>query len=201
MSAILGGVLNPTSVTPTIGTSLQQAFFDALFGLGTSGSGSNTTLNGLPAFPGATTNPNTSSTAPNVNNTILPNVYNNWEPWNEGNEYIATALSNGSMNPTQVNPFLAPLINNGGPSGPGTTAMNNIMNYGTPSSGIGQEMQNLAQFGAAGPAGDALAALAQGQTTGAAQYMAPFLTGNYSPMSSSAQPTISMPKLGVGGGA
>lgn len=57
--------------------------------------------------------------------------------------------------------------------------VHSIMQYGTPSSGaLGQMMSSLAQFGAAGPAGLPLNAIAQGQQTGAAQYLAPFLQGN-----------------------
>jgi hypothetical protein len=197
MSSLLGGQVNPTVVPPSVGLTQQQAFFNALFGLGTTpnSSGTGSTVQGLAAFPGATTNPNTSSTAPNVNNTMLPGVYNNWQPWNQGTEGISSMLSNGQLNPTQQNPFLSPLISQGGATGPGTTAMSNIMQFGTPSQGIGQEMQNLAQFGAAGPAGQPLSNLAQGQATGAAAYLAPFLTGSQAPVS---MPNINMPALGVG---
>jgi hypothetical protein len=119
------------------------------------------TLYGVTPFPG--------QLSPNVNQTILPNVYGNWQPWNAGNMYMADILANKNPVGTE-DPRLANMMKWGGTGGPGNNAMSLAMQYGAPSQ-AGQYVANLAQFGAG--------------SQGMANLMQPFLSGqggvNYRP--------------------
>lgn len=83
--------------------------------------------------------------SPDVNNTILPNVWSNWQPWDSGTQYIADAIYN-KMPLGQDDPRTTQLMTQGGFGGPGHTGMQTALQYGVPSEG-GRYMANLAQFG------------------------------------------------------
>jgi hypothetical protein len=93
---------------------------------------------GLAPYPG--------QLSPNINQTILPNVYGNWAPWMSGSQYMADTLWN--KNPVgKEDPRLANIMRWGGTGGPGNNAMSLAMQFGAPSQ-AGQYVANLAQFGA-----------------------------------------------------
>ncbi len=133
--------------------------------------------------------------SPDTSQTMLPNVWNNWQPWNAGTSYIADTLGNNKLGIGQPNPILQNMMQYGGAGGPGNNAMNNAMLFGAPSQ-AGQYASNLAQFGVSGQragmglanqtdygisgegAGRPLANLAYGiNTSGPGSYLTPFLTG------------------------
>lgn len=91
--------------------------------------------------------------SPDINSTILPNVYNSWQPWDAGTQYISDFLYN--KNPLgQEDPRVRQVMDYGGFGGPGHTGMSMALEYGAPSQ-AGQYLGNLAQFGVTGtPMGD-----------------------------------------------
>ena len=83
--------------------------------------------------------------SPDINSTILPNVYGNWQPWDAGTQYIADFLYN--KNPVgQEDPRANQVMTWGGFGGPGHSGMVSALQYGAPSE-AGQYLSNLAQFG------------------------------------------------------
>lgn len=127
-------------------------------------------IDGMPLFP-------------SLSGTRLPEVFNNWQPWDSGTMYMADYLYN--KNPVGTpDPGLQSMMQWGGTGGPGNQAMSLAMQYGAPSQ-AGQYVANMAQFGVSSEgAGRPLADLAYGRPTGAAQYLTPFLNqqrNNYIP--------------------
>lgn len=173
MSSLFGGQVDPKVVSPVVGTGTQDQFFQALFdtGLTQSPDGRNKFAPMAP-YPGPL--------SPDVNQTNLPKVWNAWQPWNAGASYMAGQLPNyqGAPGTLAQDPRLSNIMQYGGQGGPGTNAMANTVAYGSPSSDIGTWMHNLAQYGAAGPAGTPLNSIAQGYATGPAAYLQPFLAQN-----------------------
>lgn len=91
--------------------------------------------------------------SPDINSTILPNVYANWQPWDAGTQYLADFLYN--KNPIgQEDSRSRQIMDYGGFGGPGHSGMAMALEYGAPSQ-AGQYLGNLAQFGVTGtPMGD-----------------------------------------------
>lgn len=192
MSALFGGQTKPSEVSPVVGTDTQTNFFNALFGAGLqpNAQGGGFEFKPMDPYPGPL--------SPDINSTILPQVSGSWAPYEAGVSYLGGKLANGGAglgigtnNPDLQNMMtfggsspLAPGRNallaqmNSGGVGPAATAANNTVNYGSPSTDIGTWMHNLAQYGAAGPAGSPLNSIAQGYATGPAAYLAPFLGQN-----------------------
>jgi len=106
---------------------------------------------GGPAGSGSQEGPGTETIgqmSPDVNNTILPNVYQNWQPWDAGTQYLADFLYN--QNPVgQEDPRARQLMDYGGFGGPGHSGVQTALQYGAPSE-AGQYLGNLAQFGVTG---------------------------------------------------
>lgn len=132
-------------------------------------------------------------TSPDINSTILPNVYGNWQPWNAGTGYIANRLSQptaGQLNPAfqtaQSNmaqyggiggyptQLLHGMAQYGGTGGPGNIGMANLLQFGAPSV-AGQPIANMAQTGVSGSWGNPLLSMAQGGASPASNYLMPFL--------------------------
>lgn len=149
-------VISPARVPP-LSPELQKAFYDFL----TKGMGK-----GLTPFP--------SKLSPSTSATRLPEVWNSWQPWDAGTQYLAQMLT-GGLGIGKTPPNLQNMMQWGGTGGPGNNAMSMMMQYGTPSQ-AGQFASNLAQFGGsssqtARPLND----LAYGRMSGPAAYLAPFL--------------------------
>lgn len=173
MASMFGGTVDPKLISPTVGTQTQTNFFNALFGQGLQ----NNPQGGGMQFAGV--QPYGGQLSPDVNSTRLPDVYNSWQPWNAGLSYMASALTPGQGNSLPIgqnDPNLSMLMSKGGTGGPGSRGIQDTMQGGTPSHGaLGQWMNNLAQYGSAGPAGVPLANLAQGFASGPAAWLNPFL--------------------------
>jgi len=121
-------------------------------------------LNGGPDGFGSAQGPGTDrigQMSPDINSTILPNVYNNWQPWDGGTQWIADTLYN-KMNIGQDDPRSNQLMTQGGFGGPGHQGMATALQYGTPSE-AGRYLANLAQFGVTSqPMGDFMKQAMQG---------------------------------------
>ena len=130
-SAILPGVQNP------LFPQLQQGFGQF-----------------LQSMVGQGATPYGGPLSPNLNSTILPNVYNSWQPWDSGMGYISNSLYGGSSplaNPGgYVAPTLQTLMAQGTPGGPGGDAMSSLLAYGVPGEG-GSFAKNMAQYGFSDP--------------------------------------------------
>lgn len=104
-----------------------------------------------PAGSGAQEGPgieNIGQMSPDINNTLLPSVYDNWQPWDAGTQYLADFLYN--KNPMgQEDPRVRQMMESGGFGGPGHSGMAMALEYGAPSD-AGQYLGNLAQFGVTG---------------------------------------------------
>ncbi len=134
-------------------------------------------------------------TSPDVNNTMLPSVYNNWQPWNAGTGYLAAQLGQpggigkpspqmeqymnnigqyGGMGgyPTQL---MTGMAQYGGTGGLGNKSMSNLAQFGA-ASAAGQPMADMAKTGVSGSWGNPLLARATGAPTAASNYLTPFLT-------------------------
>lgn len=106
--------------------------------------------------------------------TRLPEVWKSWQPWDGGMDYIAKQL-NGGLGIGVEDPTLAQAKKWGGTGGIGNQYMNLMAQFGTPSE-AGRGVANLSQFGVSShESGDPLIALANGQMSGPAAFLAPFL--------------------------
>ncbi len=160
-------------------------------------------ISGLTPYPGQLN--------PDIGQTRLPDVWNNWQPWDAGTQFLANYLTNGWMADQNVgNKFnnifqyggpggrATDLMNNmsqwGGTGGPGNNAMSLLMQYGAPSE-AGRPIANMAQYGVSGSWGNPLVARAMGQPNASQNYLQQFLTA---PAYKS--PTLSAPvaKRGTG---
>lgn len=149
------------------------------------GAGGYDTFVGLPGYQGQLN--------PDPQQTILPNVYANWQPWNQGTGYISNWLAGpqaGRMNPDfqtamgnmaqygGIGGYPTQLMHNmaqfGGTGGPGNYGMSYAMQYGAPSQ-AGQNVAQMAQHGVAGTWGGPLYNRATGGPTASSNYLAPFL--------------------------
>lgn len=164
-----GQQINPVTPNPIIGVQTQRDLFNALFGA--VGFGLNDQqygkLDPLKGYPG--------QLSPDINSTMLPGVYNSWQPWDSGMAAISEMLyGNKGLKPGEASPYSQQLMQWGGTGGPGHSAMNNAAQWGTPSPNL-PYLGSLAQWGTTGQAGKPLQDLAQGYATGAASWMLPWL--------------------------
>lgn len=161
----------PVSLPPTF-PNYQQGFGDYLFNRMYTKPGGGVEFYGHEPFPGANgeqgqgnqEGPGIGSIgpmSPNINSTILPNVYANWQPWDGGTQFIADTLYN-KLNIGQDDPRTTQLMTQGGFGGPGHQGMATALQYGVPSE-AGRYMANLAQFGVTSqPMGDFMKQAMQG---------------------------------------
>lgn len=114
---------------------------------------------------------------PSLGGTRLPEVYNAWQPWDAGTQWLADYITN-QTGVGETSPFHQTIMDYGGFGGPGTGGMASALQFGA-ASPAGQFMSNLAQFGVSDEgAGRPLSNLAYGnldQTAG--RFLEPFLTG------------------------
>jgi hypothetical protein len=189
MGSMFGSSVAPSAVAPIVGQQSQSNFLTALFGQGLQPNTANGGMkfSGLPGYPG--------QLSPDTSQTMLPSVWNNWQPWNGGLSTLATSVNNYGKYGA-VDPGLQQLMQWGGANNPGTQGMSNMMQFGAPSK-AGDYAANLAQYGvSAQGAGQPLLNLANGVTnTGPASFLAPFLTGHGGP----GYVTPSIPSFRVGG--
>lgn len=82
----------------------------------------------------------------NLNDTILPRVWNSWQPSAPGMSTLASMINSPQL--TQPNPILLQAMMRGGFGGPGHSAMMNLINTGV-AGGSGNILQQLA--GGGGP--------------------------------------------------
>jgi len=102
--------------------------------------------------------------SPDINQTRLPEVYGNWQPWNAGNSAMAQFVANPGIG--QQDPRLANMMQYGGTGGVGNQMMSLAAQYGAPSQ-AGQAVSSTAQFGA--------------PSQSMANLLNPFLTGQGGP--------------------
>lgn len=186
MGSLFGQQIQPSPVSPIVGTGTQSKFLQALFNAATGFD--NTSLTGVPGYPGPT--------SPDVSKTILPNVFSSWQPWNGGTQFMANYLyGGGNQLPQNImagynntlqyggpGGYGTQLLHNqaqwGGTGGPGNQGMSYAMQYGAPSQ-AGQPIAQTSQYGTYGPAGAPLLALASGArnpSNPVFNALAPFLT-------------------------
>lgn len=84
---------------------------------------------------------------PDINQTRLPEVFQNWQPWDAGTQWLAQALSENWLGVGQPSNLSKQAWEWGGMGGPGHKATVSQMQYGAPSSEAGQYAANMAQFG------------------------------------------------------
>jgi len=161
----------PTALPPTF-PDYQQGFGDYLFNRMYTKPDGGVEFYGHQAFPGAQGQQGEGNQegpgvgvigplSPDINSTILPNVYQNWQPWDGGTQWIADTLYN-KMNIGQDDPRSNQLMTQGGFGGPGHQGMATALQYGTPSE-AGRYLANLAQFGVTSqPMGDFMKQAMQG---------------------------------------
>lgn len=173
MSSLFGGSVQPSQVQPYVGSQVTQNVLDAIINTaGVKNYGSSyPTLNGITPYGGQIN--------PDINQTILPNVYGSWAPWMAGESWQATQLAKNpavSSPMSYTDPNVKSMIQWGGTGGPGNKAMSLMMQYGAPSQ-AGQYMANMAQSGISSTgAGQPLADLAYGrQSSPALAYLQPFM--------------------------
>jgi len=113
------------------------------------------------------------------NQTKLPEVWDSWQPWDAGTQFLASYLGGGG-GLGESSPFHQGMMDNGGFGGPGTGGMKSALEYGA-ASDAGQFLSNMAQFGVASEtSGRPLANLAYGSgENNASKYLLPFLTGDF----------------------
>lgn len=163
---------------------MQQPFGDWLFSGFSQKPDGGWDLRPMDPYPGQLT--------PDINQTRLPDVWGNWQPWDGGTMHLANMVGNNGLGIGQYSPLSQQMMQYGGMGGAPHDAMSLLMQYGAPSQ-AGQYMANMAQFGMASPgSGGALANFAQGNLGGAAQYLAPFLTGQMG--GNSYQPPMIQPR-------
>lgn len=111
---------------------------------------------GNEAFPGPERTPYSGSAqgpgvdtigqlTPDINSTILPQVYASWQPWDAGTQYLADQLYNKNQLGTE-DPRTKQMMQFGGFGGPGHSGLSTALQYGVPSE-AGRYLANLAQFG------------------------------------------------------
>ena len=137
VGAVFGGGQDEVNPQPT-----QPMFPDLNYAMGRYLSNQFNSSSGQPVPYGVAPYPGQLS--PNINSTILPNVYNNWQPYNAGNVAAMQWLANPGIG--QQDPRLAQMQQWGGTGGPGNNAMSLAMQYGAPSA-AGQYVGNTAQYG------------------------------------------------------
>ena len=155
MSSLLGQQVQPFTPNPIVGTGNQNSFINSLFNSTVGANG----FKGLPGYGGPT--------SPSMGNTILPGVTGAWNPQDAGQNYLSQMLYNGGPNGLNVgraSPYTNQMMQWGGTGGPANQAMSLLMQYGAPSQ-----------------AGKGISDWAQGNLTGGAQYLAPFLQGGVKP--------------------
>lgn len=156
---------------PPLVPEYQQGFFDLLFNRLHTNEGGGVESFGHQAFPGTARTPYSGSLegpgvdmignlSPDIANTILPRVYDAWQPMDAGTMHLANFLTNGPIG--QEDPRARHVMEWGGFGGPGHDAMVSAAQFGVPSEAAGRPLANLSQFGVAnsGP-GQYLANLAQ----------------------------------------
>lgn len=137
---------------------------------------------GVDAYPG--------ELYPDVSKTRLPEVWQSWQPWDAGTQFLANFLTQPRQDQALMDLFLqtqsqggptgrpTSLMNNmtqwGGTGGPGNQALSYLMQFGAPSQ-AGQYAANMAQFGV--PSMGAGGALAKRAGKGAEEWLGPFLSG------------------------
>lgn len=156
-------------------------------------------MRGLPPYPG--------QISPNLEETILPELWKNWKPTNQATDYMSNALQQGFNPSQQMEQVKNNMLQYGGPGGQvtdqmwkmaqwggagqkGQPAMDMIMQYGSPSQ-VGQYLSNAAQFGIPSEAGRLVANRAQGMPVSGAT----FLQGYGQPAPFATMPWM-MPRIG-----
>jgi hypothetical protein len=142
-------------------------------------------LKGVPAYGG--------QLSPDINETILPEVFKQWTPnGGAGQDYLTKLMQGGGFQtPAGLQSGLDVMLANGGLGGRPTQGINDMMTYGgVPGAGLdamknlmmygvaseaGRPMANLAQFGVTGPAGMPLHARATGQPGPATNFLAAYM--------------------------
>ena len=169
MSFFKSGQVDPVSAE-AIWPWMKEPFGDWLFSGMTQKPDGGWDLEGVEKYPGQL----------NVDipgQTRLPEVWNNWQPWDAGNSYLATKMADGTFSPGK-DPGLEKMWSWGGLEGPGHKGMQSMINYGAAGQG-GQYASNMAQYGVSSEgAGRPLADMAYGRPTGAGSYLAAFLNPN-----------------------
>ena len=153
VSGLFGGDEQLPEELPPLFPEYQQGFADYLFNRMYTKPDGGVEFFGHQAFPGlggdgSKEGPGVDSIGPltpDIDSTILPSVYRNWQPWDAGTQYIADALYN-RMPLGQDDPRSNQLMTQGGFGGPGHQGMATALQYGVPSE-AGRYMANLAQFG------------------------------------------------------
>lgn len=166
-------------------------------------------MRGVPPYPG--------QLSPDQNNTMLPNVWQSWQPWNAATQHIAGTMG---QNPTPQLPGLMDsfqqfggaggvptdrmrqMMDWGGAGKKGLPAMDMMMQYGAPSQ-VGQFMSSAAQFGIPSEAGRFVHDRASGQPTAAMDFLTQFLQRPTAPtnpllMQFAQRPPVPAPKK-IGG--
>lgn len=132
--------------------------------------------------------------APDISQTMLPQVWGAWGQQDQGTQFLADFLGQPRQDQALMDIFkqaqmyggpegratdlMSSMTQFGGTGGVGNNMMSLLAQYGAPSQ-AGQYVANMAQYGIASPgSGGALAARAAGQPTAASQWLAPFLTLN-----------------------
>lgn len=136
------------AIPPPIFPEGQQAFADWLFSSFFQKPGGGFDAYGMEPFGGSGQGPGLDmigGLSPDLNSTILPNVFNNWQPWDAGTQYISDYLYNQNEY-GQRSPELQQVQQYGGFGGPGHSGMVSALQYGAPSE-AGRGVANLAEFG------------------------------------------------------
>lgn len=176
MGSLFGQTINPSPATSLYnqaygtGGSVQQQQFLSNLAVATMGSpqGGLGYFQGVPGYQGQMT--------PDVSQTMLPSVYNSWQPWGAGTSYIANQMSQPGYGQMQQ-PYQTALQNYsayGGMGGQPLTNMSNAVQYGGPGGYGTQLLHDMAQYGGTGGPGNyAMSSLLQtGMPSKAGQNMA-----------------------------
>ena len=166
---LFGGQVNPYTPTPLVSKDTQAQFLQALFAQGMNPQGG---FAGMPGYP----NPINADRS----NTILPNVFNSWQPWNAGTQYIAGQLPTLGQPSPYSQQAQANLNEYGGIGGWPTQLLHSQAQFGGTGGPGHLAMQDIARSGGSGQWGQQLAASAGGYSP-ASQYLMPFLTGGSAP--------------------
>lgn len=166
--------IDPVEISPLFGPNAKKTFADWLFSGFQQKPGGGFDLQTLWSFPDATGMP----LSPNIGQTLLPNVWGNWQPWDAGTMFMANYLAQGD-------PRMQRTLQYGGAGNVGLGGLSSALQFGAPSQ-AGQFASNMAQFGVASPgSGDYLSNIAQfGAPTAsspASQLLLPIAKGQAGP--------------------
>lgn len=178
-----GSEIQPNTM-PFIAPWAAPAFSDWLFGGLKQESNGHWSMAPLPQYP--------EPLNPDLNNTLLPSVWNAWSPNNAGTDYLTGFLGGGGFKtPDDLTEMFSSVKKRGGVggkptknmeetvlyggTGPTAANMDAIRQWGSSSPAIANMMSNLAQFGTAGPGMMPLHSRAIGGPSAAANYLMPFL--------------------------